>query len=127
MKKQIVFTRSDKMTQKQKDFFDLLAAWGRNRFELLLSMAGTMFTDEDLKHPEDCIVKLNSVLIGMRGGSVDITPAVIHKEETPTEEPTTLLDRVHNLKREREENYEEPADKKIPTLDDIDAAIKQMQ
>ncbi len=71
---QFVFTRSEHMTEKQKRVYDMLFAWGRSRFELLVGLIGLLFTEEEMENPETCLVKLNYMLIEQRQGRKPISP-----------------------------------------------------
>lgn len=62
-KPQIIFTKSDRMTEKQRLFFDMLYAWGRSRFNLLVGMANLIFTEEEMRNPENCLIRLEAMVL----------------------------------------------------------------
>ena len=82
-KPQIIFTKSDRMTEKQRLFFDMLYAWGRNRYNLLVGLAGLIFSEEEMRNPENCLIRLEAMVLQQSKGT---PPAVSGTETFPEPE-----------------------------------------
>ena len=102
-KPQIIFTKSDRMTEKQRLFFDMLYAWGRSRFNLLVGMANLIFTEEEMRNPENCLIRLEAMVLhqsrGMPPGTSNETALPNPENEVtvvPVAEPETEEDDIRN-------------------------------
>lgn len=114
---QFVFTRSEHMTEKQKRVYDMLLAWGRSRFELLVGLIGLLFTEEEMENPETCLVKLNYMLIEQRNG----------RNPFASPAPATKVDSVITMEAPVTENAKDDTDDYLASLEQqMEAAQNQI-
>ena len=93
-KPQIIITRSERMTTRQKRIFDMLKAWGCHRFEALCELLELHFTEKQLCEPDYCLMQIATMAANKRTDHTDPAPDPVSEVPRMSEE-TMIIDPGH--------------------------------